>query len=161
MPMPKHPRRPERRPPFPRKPTSSERTAPDAAQHLEIPAGPRLQPSALLASERAGRQERSCHHQESGPAQPGDPTGHQQPSCFEDRTREVLARERPPWPRPASPRRGCPRSSSTLLAIGDFDAMNRVYDRCIDPARPPVRVCTEARPAGPDLRIEITAVAAV
>ncbi|MDR3673153.1 MAG: RidA family protein [Holophaga sp.] len=48
-----------------------------------------------------------------------------------------------------------------LPAIGDFDAMNSVYDRWIDPEQPPARVCTEARLANPDLRIEITAVAAL
>ncbi|MDR3495035.1 MAG: RidA family protein [Ancalomicrobiaceae bacterium] len=48
-----------------------------------------------------------------------------------------------------------------LSAIGDFDAMNSVYDGWIDPERPPARACTEARLADPDLRVEMTAVAAV
>jgi enamine deaminase RidA (YjgF/YER057c/UK114 family) len=48
-----------------------------------------------------------------------------------------------------------------LPAIGDFDAMNRVYDRWIDPDQAPARVCTEARLADPDLRIEVTAIAAI
>lgn len=48
-----------------------------------------------------------------------------------------------------------------LPHIGDFAAMNAVYDAWIDPARPPARACVEARLADPDLRIEITAVAAV
>jgi enamine deaminase RidA (YjgF/YER057c/UK114 family) len=48
-----------------------------------------------------------------------------------------------------------------LPAIVDFDAMNSVYDRWIDPQNPPARACVEARLAVPDLRIEITAIAAV
>jgi enamine deaminase RidA (YjgF/YER057c/UK114 family) len=48
-----------------------------------------------------------------------------------------------------------------LPAIVDFDAMNSVYDQWIDPQNPPARACVEARLAVPDLRIEITAIAAV
>ncbi len=47
-----------------------------------------------------------------------------------------------------------------LPQIGDFDAMNEVYDAWIDPKSPPARACVEARLADPDLRIEITAIAA-
>ncbi|HVX98679.1 MAG TPA: RidA family protein [Pseudorhodoplanes sp.] len=47
-----------------------------------------------------------------------------------------------------------------LPHITDFDAMNSVYDAWIDKANPPARACTEARLADPDLRIEVTAVAA-
>jgi enamine deaminase RidA (YjgF/YER057c/UK114 family) len=60
---------------------------------------------------------------------------------------------------------GCTRSdllSVTVLLphIADFDAMNAVYDRWIDPSNPPSRACYEARLADPDLRIEITVIAA-
>jgi enamine deaminase RidA (YjgF/YER057c/UK114 family) len=48
-----------------------------------------------------------------------------------------------------------------LAAISDFGAMNQVYDRWIDPDQPPVRACTEARLADPDLRVEVTAIAAI
>ena len=48
-----------------------------------------------------------------------------------------------------------------LPNIADFDAMNVVYDAWIDPENPPARVCSEARLADPDLRVEITAIAAV
>ncbi|MDB5526770.1 MAG: hypothetical protein JWM58_4533 [Rhizobium sp.] len=47
-----------------------------------------------------------------------------------------------------------------LPSIADFDAMNGVYDQWIDKANPPVRACVEARLADPDLRVEMTAVAA-
>lgn len=48
-----------------------------------------------------------------------------------------------------------------LPHITDFEAMNAVYREWIDPERPPARACVEARLADPDLRIEITAMAAV
>ena len=48
-----------------------------------------------------------------------------------------------------------------LPAIVDFDAMNGVYDAWIDADNPPARACGEARLADPDLRVEMTAVAAL
>ncbi|MBP2300622.1 RidA family protein [Azospirillum picis] len=48
-----------------------------------------------------------------------------------------------------------------LPHITDFDAMNEVYDAWIDPANPPARACTEARLADPNLRVEMTALAAL
>jgi enamine deaminase RidA (YjgF/YER057c/UK114 family) len=49
-----------------------------------------------------------------------------------------------------------------LPAISDFDAMNEVYDAWIAQASPPpARAGVEARLADPNLRVEITAVAAV
>jgi enamine deaminase RidA (YjgF/YER057c/UK114 family) len=48
-----------------------------------------------------------------------------------------------------------------LPQIGDFETMNRIYDAWVDPERLPARACVEARLADPDLRIEVTAVAAV
>jgi enamine deaminase RidA (YjgF/YER057c/UK114 family) len=48
-----------------------------------------------------------------------------------------------------------------LPHITDFEAMNSVYDRWIDPANPPARACVEARLADPDLRVEMTAVATI
>ncbi len=48
-----------------------------------------------------------------------------------------------------------------LPQIGDFEAMNLIYDAWVDPERPPARACVEARLADPDLRIEVTAVAAL
>ena len=48
-----------------------------------------------------------------------------------------------------------------LPAIVDFDAMNGVYDGWIDADNPPARACVEARLADPDLRVEMTAIAAL
>ena len=47
-----------------------------------------------------------------------------------------------------------------LANIGDFAAMNSVYDAWIDPANPPARACIEARLAAPAYKVEIIAVAA-
>ncbi len=53
-------------------------------------------------------------------------------------------------------------SAQVLLAsIGDFAAMNSVYDAWIDPANPPARACFEARLAGPALKVEIVVTAAL
>ena len=48
-----------------------------------------------------------------------------------------------------------------LNNIGDFAAMNSVYDAWIDPANPPARACIETRLAHPALKFEIIAVAAL
>ena len=48
-----------------------------------------------------------------------------------------------------------------LPNIADFARMNSVYDTWIDPKNPPARACVEARLADPDLRVEMTAVAAL
>lgn len=47
-----------------------------------------------------------------------------------------------------------------LAHITDFAAMNAVYDEWLDKANMPVRATVEARLAFPDLRVEMTAVAA-
>lgn len=44
--------------------------------------------------------------------------------------------------------------------IADFDAMNRAFDEWADTANLPVRATVEARLASPDLRVEMTAIAA-
>ncbi len=46
-----------------------------------------------------------------------------------------------------------------LAAIIDFDAFNIVYDKWIDPACPPARVCSEARLADSRIKVEIAAIA--
>jgi enamine deaminase RidA (YjgF/YER057c/UK114 family) len=47
-----------------------------------------------------------------------------------------------------------------LANIADFDAMNRAFDAWVDKANLPVRATVEARLASPDLRVEMTAIAA-
>jgi len=48
-----------------------------------------------------------------------------------------------------------------LSNIADFDAMNAAFDEWIDTANLPARATVEARLADPNLRVEITAVAAL
>lgn len=48
-----------------------------------------------------------------------------------------------------------------LPNMSDFAAMNAVYDTWVDTASLPARATVEARLAAPDLRVEITAIAAV
>jgi enamine deaminase RidA (YjgF/YER057c/UK114 family) len=46
-----------------------------------------------------------------------------------------------------------------LADIGDFAAMNAVYDTWIDPANPPTRACVEAKLADSAYKVEFVAVA--
>jgi len=46
-----------------------------------------------------------------------------------------------------------------LAHIGDFDAMNAIYDAWVDRADPPVRACVEARLAGSEFAVEIAVIA--
>jgi enamine deaminase RidA (YjgF/YER057c/UK114 family) len=48
-----------------------------------------------------------------------------------------------------------------LADIGDFAAMNSVWDAWVDPANTPARATGEFRLANPDYTIEITAIAAL
>lgn len=48
-----------------------------------------------------------------------------------------------------------------LANIGDFDAMNAIYDTWVDVANLPARATVEARLADPNLRVEMTAIAAI
>lgn len=47
-----------------------------------------------------------------------------------------------------------------LADIGDFAAMNAVWESWVDPANPPARATGEARLATPDYRVEFIVVAA-
>jgi len=47
-----------------------------------------------------------------------------------------------------------------LPNIADFAAMNEVWDAWVSPGQAPARACVEARLAVPDLRVEISVVAA-
>lgn len=81
---------------------------------------------------------------------------------IEAQTRSVLAKVDALLAEAGSDRSKLLAVNVFLPQIGDFDAMNGVYDAWIaSAAPPPARACVEARLADPDLRIEITAVAAV
>jgi len=48
-----------------------------------------------------------------------------------------------------------------LAHISDFAAMNAIYDAWLDKSNLPARATVEARLAAPDLRVEMTAIAAI
>jgi enamine deaminase RidA (YjgF/YER057c/UK114 family) len=48
-----------------------------------------------------------------------------------------------------------------LSSMGDFAAMNSVWDNWVDPANKPARATIEARLADPALKVEIIAIAAL
>lgn len=48
-----------------------------------------------------------------------------------------------------------------LPHIGDFDAMNAIYDNWVDKSHLPARACVETRLADADLRVEMTATCAI
>ena len=52
-------------------------------------------------------------------------------------------------------------SATVYLAdIRDFNAMNEVWDAWVAPGNPPGRTCVQARLARPNIRVEITVIAA-
>ncbi|MBB6262060.1 enamine deaminase RidA (YjgF/YER057c/UK114 family) [Paenochrobactrum gallinarii] len=78
---------------------------------------------------------------------------------IEDQTRDVLAKIDALLHEAGTDRSKLLAVNVFLPAIIDFDAMNSVYDKWIDPENPPARACVEARLADPDLRVEMTAIA--
>lgn len=80
---------------------------------------------------------------------------------FEQQTREVLARLDKLMADAGTDKSKLVSVTVLLPHISDFDALNAVYDAWIDPANPPARACYEARLADPDLRVEMTAIAAL
>ncbi|GGF50327.1 hypothetical protein GCM10011611_65940 [Aliidongia dinghuensis] len=80
---------------------------------------------------------------------------------IQEQTRDVLAKIEALLIEAGSSKSKLVAVNVFLPQIGDFDAMNEIYDRWIDPANPPARACVEARLADPDLRVEMTAIAAV
>ena len=48
-----------------------------------------------------------------------------------------------------------------LADMGDFAAMNEIWDAWIDPANPPTRACVESKLAAPDYIVEIRVSAAI
>ena len=77
----------------------------------------------------------------------------------EDQTRDVLAKIDALLAQAGTSKSKLVALNVFLPSIGDFDAMNTVYDAWIDPQNPAARACVEARLADPDLRVEMTAVA--
>ena len=80
---------------------------------------------------------------------------------IEVQTREVLAKIEALLAEAGSDKSKLVAVNVFLPHITDFDAMNGVYDAWVDQGEPPARACTEARLADPDLRVEMTAIAAL
>jgi len=82
-------------------------------------------------------------------------------SSLEQQTTEILAKIENLLAQAGSDKSKLLSVTVLLPHITDFDALNAIYDAWIDPASPPARACYEARLADPDLRVEMTAIAAI
>lgn len=82
-------------------------------------------------------------------------------ASIEDQTRDVLGKIDALLKEAGTDRSKLVAVNVFLVNIADFGAMNSVYDTWIDPQNPPARACIEARLANPDLRVEMTAIAAL
>ena len=80
---------------------------------------------------------------------------------IEQQTREVLAKIDSFLAKGGSSKAKLLSMNVYLSNIADFDAMNRAFDAWVDTANLPTRATVEARLASSDLRVEMTAVAAV
>ena len=80
---------------------------------------------------------------------------------IEQQTREVLAAIDKLLAEAGSNKSKVLSCQVILSNMGDFAAMNSVYDAWIDPANPPSRAAIEARLAAPGYKVEIIAVAAL
>ena len=79
-------------------------------------------------------------------------------TSVEDQTKQVLAKIDALLEQAGGSKSALLSVNVFLAAIGDFDRMNSVYDKWIDPACPPARACVEGRLADPNIRVEMTAV---
>ena len=80
---------------------------------------------------------------------------------IEVQTREVLAKIDDLLAKGGTSRDKLLSVNVYLAHVTDFGAMNRIYDEWLDAANMPVRATVEARLAIPDLRVEMTAIAAI
>jgi enamine deaminase RidA (YjgF/YER057c/UK114 family) len=79
---------------------------------------------------------------------------------IEEQTREVLAQIDALLAKGGSDKSKLISINIYLASIADFAAMNSVYDAWLDKANMPARATVEARLASPNLRVEMTAIAA-
>jgi enamine deaminase RidA (YjgF/YER057c/UK114 family) len=80
---------------------------------------------------------------------------------IEEQTREVLAKIDALLAEAGSEKSKLLAVNVFLTSISDFDRMNSVYDAWVDKENPAARACIEARLADSDLRVEMTAIAAL
>lgn len=79
---------------------------------------------------------------------------------IEDQTRTVLRKIDELLAEVGSDRSRLLQAQIHLRDIADFDAMNRVWEAWIPPGAAPARATVQARLASPELRVEITVIAA-
>jgi len=77
-----------------------------------------------------------------------------------DQTRQILAKIDALLAEAGSSRDRLLQATVWLADVGDYDAINRVWDAWVAPGAPPARACIGAPLAGPEYRIEIGAIAA-
>lgn len=82
-------------------------------------------------------------------------------ASVEEQTREVLAKIDDLLKKGGSEKARLLSMNVYLSNIADFDAMNRAFDAWVDTANMPTRATVETRLADPNLRVEMTAIAAV
>ena len=82
-------------------------------------------------------------------------------ASVEEQTAEVLAKIDDLLAKGGSSKSKLISMNVYLSNIADFDAMNRAFDAWLDKDNMPARATVEARLADPNLRVEMTAVAAV
>lgn len=77
-----------------------------------------------------------------------------------EQTREVLGHIEKLLERAGSDKTRLLSATIYLANMADFAAMNTAWDAWVAPGHAPARACVEARLADPDLRVEISVVAA-
>ncbi len=90
----------------------------------------------------------------------GQVAGNNPTGSVAEQTREILGRIDTLLAEVGSDKSKLLSATIYLPNIADFDAMNEVWDAWVAPGNPPARACVEARLAGPDLRVEVSVVAA-
>ncbi|MFB9949193.1 RidA family protein [Rhizobium puerariae] len=78
-----------------------------------------------------------------------------------DQTRQLLAKAEARLAEIGSAREGLLFCAIMLADMGDYAAMNEVWDEWVAGIAPPARACFEARLASPDLKVEMIMVCAV
>jgi len=87
-------------------------------------------------------------------------TADNESGSIEQQTKEVLAHIDAMLAKGGSSKARLLSITVYLSSMADFAEMNKVYDAWVDPANLPARATVEARLASPNLRVEMTAIAA-
>jgi len=80
---------------------------------------------------------------------------------IKSQTRETLAKIDELLAQAGSSRARLVSATIWLKTMDDYDGMNEIWDRWIDPENPPARACGEVRMAEDSMRVEIIATATI